>query len=357
MKKMIVAMLAMATLWSFNSCELIDNEDDNGGTPFSSVFNDDLPYTPCEEDLDITADELPDAIFAYLESNYPGFEIDDLDQYLENGDQRFGLEIDYQDEEIELLFTAEGNLINAGEDGEEVTVDVDQLPQAAQDYLDMEFPNAAIEEVSLELDYGYEFFEVSLSNQVEVYFTADGTFACSEEDDEDDEGDDDEEGEDDDEGEDEDEGDDDNEGDDDDEGDDDEGDDDDEGVAVPQNVAEYIQANYPNYVIEYAELEDYCQGKILEVEIEMGGEDRDLYFEQNGTFLFEEISIAVEALPQEVMSSLQAEYPGFGITDAEQLDMADGSTRYWVEVEKDQSDQEFEIILEADGSIVCSFED
>ena len=327
MKKMILAILAMATLWSFNSCELINNEDDNGGTPFSSVFNDNLLYTPCEEDLDITADELPDAIFAYLESNYPGFEIDDLDQYLENGDQRFGLEIDYQDQEIELLFNAEGELISSGPDTDDVYVDDDQLPQAALDYLNIKFPNAAIEEVSIEVEYGIEFFDVDLSNGVDVYFTADGTFACSEEDD--DEGDDDE-------------------------GDDDEGDDD---TDLTQNAVEYIQDNYPGYTIDNIDLEDYCGGEILEVEIEMGDEDRDLYFEQNGTFLFEEISIAVEALPQEVMSALQAEYPGFGITDAEQLDMADGSTRYWVEVEKDQSDQEFEIILESDGSIVCSFED
>ena len=53
----------------------------------------------------------------------------------------------------------------------------------ALDYIYTEFPNASIEEVSIEVESGWEFFDVGLYNGVDVYFTADGTFACSEDDD------------------------------------------------------------------------------------------------------------------------------------------------------------------------------
>jgi len=330
MKKMFFAAMTFAALLTFNSCDLIDNLDDNGsGNPFATTFNTDLDFSPCEEDMDISFDDLPDAVVNYLEENYAGYTLDDVDRYMQNGGERFGVDIYYQGEELELLFAADGTLISSGTDTDDVIVDAGQLPQAVLDYLDTEFPNAAIEEVEIEVEYGLEFYDLDLSNGIDVYFTADGTFACSEDDDNSDDG-----------------------------GDDDDGDDDDN-IDLPSAAASFIQDNFPDYAIDYVQREEFCNGYIIEVEIEMGTTDRDLYFDLNGDFLFEADDISVSTLPQAVAATLEVEYPDFQIDDAEILTMADGSTRYWVEVENETNDneKEYDVILEEDGSIVCSFED
>ena len=91
----------------------------------------------------------------------------------------------------------------------------------------------------------------------------------------------------------------------------------------------------------------------------MGSQDIDLYFDLDGNFLFEGDDISTASLPAAVVATLNAQYPNYNINDAEMLTLPDGSIQYWVEVENDDDDDEdeYDVVLTADGSIICSFED
>ena len=211
-----------------------------------------------------------------------------MDRYLENGDVRFGVELDSLNLEYELLFDASGSLISSGPDNDDTYISISDLPQEVLDYLEAEFPGMAIDEVSIDVEYGLEFFEVELYDDLEVYFSIDGIFVCSENsdgNDDDDDGDDDDNGNDDD---DDDNGNDDDDDDDNGNDDDDDDDDDNEVNNLPAGVSEFINSNYPGYQIDEAYTEEFCNNtNILEVEIEMGSQDIDLYFDLDGNFLFE----------------------------------------------------------------------
>lgn len=360
MKNLIFGALALITTFTLGSCNLLDDNSSSAGSPFSTVFNPDAIFSPCEDGVDASYSDLPTAAQDYIQENYPNWEVNDVDRYLESGDVRFGVELDSLNAEYELLFDENGTLISAGPDDDDTYISISDLPQEVLDYLEAEFPGMAIDEVSIDVEYGLEFFEVELYDDLEVYFSIDGVFACSENSDGNDDDDDDDDGNDDD-GNDDDDDDDngnDDDDDDDDDGNDDDDDDDDQVNNLPSGVSEFINSNYPGYQIDEAYLEEYCNNtNILEVEIEMGSQDRDLYFDLDGNFLFEGDDISTTSLPAAVAATLNAEYPGFQIDDAEILTLADGTVQYWVEVENDNDEDEYNVILTEDGNIVCSFED
>ncbi|KGE88688.1 MAG: PepSY-like domain-containing protein [Phaeodactylibacter xiamenensis] len=348
MKNLMFGALALITALTLGSCNLLDDNSSPGGNPFSTVFNPDAVFSPCDDGVDASYSDLPAAAQDYIQANFANWEVDDVDRYLENGDVRFGVELDSLNLEYELLFDANGSLISSGPDDDDTYISISDLPQEVLDYLEAEFPGMAIDEVSIDVEYGLEFFEVELYDNLEVYFSIDGIFVCSENSDgNDDDGNDDDNGNDDD--------------DDDDNGNDDDDDDDDDQVNnLPASVTEFINSNYPGYHIDEAYTEEFCNNtNILEVEIEMGSQDIDLYFDLNGNFLFEGDDISTSSLPAAVVATLNAEYPGYHIDDAEILTLPDGSIQYWVEVENgnDNDEDEDDVVLTADGNIICSFED
>lgn len=341
MKNLLFGALALISALSFGSCNLLDDNDTPGGNPFSTVFNPDAVFSPCDEGVDASYESLPAIAQDYVQENFPNWEVDDVDQYLENGEVHFGVELDSLDMEYELLFDAEGNLISSGEDEDDNYISIDDLPQEVLDYLETEFPGMTIDEVSIDVEYGLEFFEVELYDDLEAYFSIDGVFVCSENsdgNDDDDSGNDD----------------------DDDDGNGDDDDDDNQVDNLPAGINEFISSNYPGYEIDDADNEEFCENtNILEVEIEMGSHEIDLYFDMDGNFLFEADDISTASLPAAVAATLTTEYPGFQIDEAEMLTLPDGSIQYWVEVENDEDDDEneYDVILAEDGSVICSFED
>ncbi|TXB62884.1 PepSY-like domain-containing protein [Phaeodactylibacter luteus] len=350
-------MMAAFAILAFSSCELLDDmpidigNGNGSSTTFITQFNPEAIFSPCEEGTDININSLPADALAYIQGNYPGYTIDDADRYVEgSGEIRYGVDIKQGTEEIELLFDANGSLISAGPDTDDVYISIADLPQEVLDYIEAEFPGYTIDEVSIDLEYGLEFFEVELNDDIEVYFSIDGLFACSENSDGDDSNNDD----DDDNGN----NDDDDDDDDDDNNDDDDWNDDDQQVNLPAAAVAYINNNYPGYQIDEAYLERFCDGNLIEVEIEMGSQDRDLYFTADGVFQFEADDISISALPEAVRSTLQAQYPNYEIDDAEILTGGDSSPQYWVELEhSNDEDEDLDVVLNADGSIFCSFED
>jgi hypothetical protein len=142
--------------------------------------------------------------------------------------------------------------------------------------------------------------------------------------------------------------------------DDDDDDDDDDGngssVNIPADVTSFINDNYGSYDIDGAYEEDICDDvPVYEVELEDGaGPDIDLYFDLDWNFLFEAVEIAVADLPAAVTATIQSEYPGYQIEqdETERWTYPDGTIRYQVYLES--SSEDIELVLNADGSIHCT---
>lgn len=105
---------------------------------------------------------LPQNIIDYIETNFPGLAIDEVDF-----DDDEGYEIELSDD-TELYFDLNGNFIGADDLGNPYN-----LPQIILDFINENYPNAVIEEVDFDLEEGYE---IDLTDGTELYFDADGNF-------------------------------------------------------------------------------------------------------------------------------------------------------------------------------------
>ena len=344
MTKFSFSLLLMGALMFFFACNPEDNLGFNPGSgPLGA--NPNGVFTPCEDGTDITPDDLPDEIRNFLSENYPGFSFDDIEQYLEAVTVRFGIEIEYENEEIEFYFESDGSLISFGDDQSSQMVAIGDLPASILDYLEANFPDIPIEEAEIDFGYGMSFFEIELADGTELYFSEDGSFLCNDND-----GDDDDDDEDDNGG---------NNGDDDDDDDEDggnNGDDDDDNNNIPAFIYDYLQANYPNAQVDDIDQERLCGGaQAFEVELE--NENIKLYFDTDGNFLFSASRIGEQDLPQAVMDAISNEYAGYQIhgNHIKEFLFEDGSKQYQVELELfGNDDDEIQVLFSENGSILCS---
>ena len=122
---------------------------------------------------------------------------------------------------------------------------------------------------------------------------------------------------------------------------------------LPAAIKTYVEANYPGYALEEAEQETLCTGEsTYEVEIEQGDDDElELTFDTDGNFLFSETEIPVAELPAAVINTIASNYAGFKTEEADKLSMADGTTRYEVELEKGKTEKE--VLFDAEGGVIC----
>jgi len=145
-------------------------------------------------------------------------------------------------------------------------ISYDELPESIQDYLEANYPDLGICEIEVEDDYDDEedsddnYFEVLMTNGLELYFDEEGNFLYAEEDD-DFEGCEEEDNEESDE----------------------------ENIAfdeLPESVQDYLNANYPDIAICEIEMEDDGdEDYVYEVQLTNGLE---LYFDEDGNFLYSE---------------------------------------------------------------------
>ena len=129
--------------------------------------------------------------------------------------------------------------------------------------------------------------------------------------------------------------------------------DDDSLITLPDGVLNYISANYPSYTIDESEQELACDNTtVYEVELEDGSNEIELTFDTESNFLYSEIEIKDSDLPTTVTSSISTNFPNHSLDDeADEMTMADGSIQYEVEVENNT--EELEVILAADGTVLC----
>ena len=230
LQNLSLVMLALAGSISFNSCS-----DDDEQAPEV-----DLNATALRADLHVNTSALPQNILDYIVQNYPGMTIREA-EIEDNNNYEVKLNND-----LELIFDSEGNFLGEDTDDDDNFGDedmsVDEVPQKIKDFISTYFPGATIVKAEKENNGN---FEIELSNDEELIFDAQANFlglAIDEDENEDE---------------------------------------DDEDISVselPQNVRDYITANYPDNTIIEAERED--DG--FEVTLNNGVE---LKFDEDGEFV------------------------------------------------------------------------
>ena len=129
---------------------------------------------------------LPQAIQDYLDANYANAEIEESEQdTLCDGTDVYEVELEVaDDEEVELTFDNEGNLLFT-----ETEIKTADLPAAVTAAIASNYAGFTAKEAGqLATPDGSSQYEVELKNgqtQLEVLFVADGTVICEQEDDDD----------------------------------------------------------------------------------------------------------------------------------------------------------------------------
>lgn len=121
-------------------------------------------------------------------------------------------------------------------------------------------------------------------------------------------------------------------------------DDDDNNVAINDNVTTYINTHYPGAVI----LEAEYQHGLLEVDIYHDSLNKEVYFDNNDTWVKTMWDVAVTALPEAVTNAIATNYPNHRIDDAEYTETPDG-VYYTIEIE--QGERDIYIKVTPDGTM------
>lgn len=115
---------------------------------------------------------------------------------------------------------------------------------------------------------------------------------------------------------------------------------------VPQKVKEEFGKKFPNAQKVKWDKENDTE---WEAEFKMNGKEYSANFTNDGTWKETEQEIKVSELPDAVKKTLEKEFAGYKIEEAEISETPQG-TFYEVEVEKGK--QEFEVLLSKDGKVL-----
>lgn len=318
MKKFVNGLLMLCFVFGVSSCHHVFNDDDSNP-----------PMPP----------NLPDLAADYIIANYPDHVVQSVD-FEDICDDNLVLEVELEDgpgPDVDLYFETDGTFLLA-----EYDIAISDLPDAVVNTIETEFSGYSINSDDVErweMADGTIQYEVKLEPTsgatIEVVFDENGNILCQDTSgsSDDDDGDDDN-------------------------GDDDNGNDDNISLdSLPPSISEYINANYSSYTQINIEFEDPCgYSNVYEVELEDGaGPDVDLYFSLEGDFLFAATEIDPDQIPEGLVAIIETEYSDYEIEDdeVERYDMADGTVRYKVELERD-SGSDLEVVFNPDGSVACT---
>ena len=123
---------------------------------------------------------------------------------------------------------------------------------------------------------------------------------------------------------------------------------------LPQNIKDYIAANYKEYKIIDAAYDPLCKGgDAIDVSVEkVGSESLSLIFKPDGTYIQKEEDAPLTTAPEKVKEVLKHKYSNYLISDEiEKLTLADNTTQYLIDIEKDTLSKE--VIFTPDGQVVC----
>ena len=123
---------------------------------------------------------------------------------------------------------------------------------------------------------------------------------------------------------------------------------------LPQNIKDYITANYKDYTITNAAYDPLCKGgDAVDVSIENKNKNiLSLIFKPDGTYIQKEEDVPFNTAPQKVKEVIKTKYSGYKAGDQiEKLTLADNSTQYLVDIDKENVSKE--VIFTAAGQVVC----
>ncbi len=131
-------------------------------------------------------------------------------------------------------------------------------------------------------------------------------------------------------------------------------------IDLPVDIKSFIEENFAGFEIDEVEEETLCTGEsVITVELEKEEtneeEELNLVFDLENVFLFSQIEISTEALPQNILNSIQSNYENFTIEEAEQLEWASDAIQFEVELEK--ANTELNVLFDSVGTIICEEKD
>lgn len=234
-----------------------------------------------------------------------------------------------------------------------VKINNSDLPQAAQDYIAAHYPNATIKEVEKGTDEqnGAQEYGVLLSDGTALLFDLNGNFLRLDDNHQDGGGDSNNEHSDST----------DVDNDNVQEGDSTDVDHDGEhnsgNLTLPAPAQTWLDANFPGALVHHTDLDTLCDGTVLiSVTIKQGQTETGLAFTPAGTFLFKETELPFANLPPVVGNAVGVQFPnGNPDQDAKQLEYADGSLRYEIQVKYNNDD--WAAFFKADGALICQEKD
>lgn len=120
-------------------------------------------------------------------------------------------------------------------------------------------------------------------------------------------------------------------------------------TTVPQAVLDAFSAKFPQAQnVDWEEEED---GE-YEAEFKVNKQEMSANFKADGTWLETEMEIKKSKLPAAVKKAIAAQFPGYEVEEAEQVETPDVSLAFEVELENEDTDTEVEAVFQADGTLL-----
>ncbi len=141
-------------------------------------------FSPCDKGQELPLAQVPAAIADSINNLFPGWKIDKLIQYTQNGQVFYGLEIEKGIDEIDILFTDAGQLVSYGpDDDDDQQISIGSLPADVVTYIANNYPGFVLDDAEIEIEYGQSFYEVEIKgpgtdDDLKVYFDGNNVYVC-----------------------------------------------------------------------------------------------------------------------------------------------------------------------------------
>ena len=179
--------------------------------------------------------DLPTAVSSYLDAHYPGYRVEEIDWVEMPQLNCFKIELEKGDHEIDLYITADGMVIEIGDDDAPHY----QIPAAVLNQFAADFPGIVRMEWEKEGPY-YKAEFVKDNKECEAWYTAEGKWVKTETDFK---------------------------------------------GQLPQAVTDYLQATYPGYRIEDTNFVEVPGDRYYEIELEKGDSEWILTIHEDGSLI------------------------------------------------------------------------
>ena len=121
------------------------------------------------------------------------------------------------------------------------------------------------------------------------------------------------------------------------------------------NILAWLDTNIGTYELDDTECDDICDDEQL-IEVELEDTETEYYFDLDGAFLFTLVEEENVVLPQAVLDSIEANYPGASIDPDDEIEILtyeNGTVAYSLEITT-ADDDDLDLIIDENGNIICA---